>query len=58
MNRVCSLRALALALVLLLCTSLAFAQSDLGSIQGFVKDPSGAMVPGAKVTLRNNAVWT
>ena len=55
MNRVCSLRALALALVLLLCTSLAFAQSDLGSIQGFVKDPSGAMVPGAKVTLRNNA---
>ena len=55
MNRVCSLRAFGLALVLLLCTSLAFAQSDLGSIQGFVKDPSGAMVPGAKVTLRNNA---
>ena len=55
MNRVCSLRAVGLALALLLCTSLAFAQSDLGSIQGFVKDPSGAMVPGAKVTLHNNA---
>ena len=40
MNRVCSLRALVLALVLLLSTSLAFAQSDLGSISGFVKDPS------------------
>ncbi|MDQ2899902.1 MAG: Plug and carboxypeptidase regulatory-like domain-containing protein, partial [Acidobacteriota bacterium] len=31
----------------------AFAQSDLGSIQGFVKDPSGAVVPNAKVTVAN-----
>lgn len=29
------------------------AQSDLGSIRGFVKDPSGAVVPAAKVTARN-----
>ena len=55
MNRVCSLRALALAVVLLLSTSLAFAQSDLGSISGFVKDPSGAMIPKAKVTVKNES---
>src|ERR1035441_10408488 len=53
MNHVCSPRAVALALVLLLCTSLAFAQSDLGSISGFVKDPSGAIVPKAKVSVKN-----
>src|ERR1035437_10117992 len=55
MNRVCSMRALALALVLLVCTSLAFAQSDLGSISGFVKDPSGAMVPKPKVSVKNES---
>ena len=32
-----------------------FAQSDLGTISGFIKDPSGATVPNAKVTVRNNA---
>jgi predicted heme/steroid binding protein len=31
-----------------------FAQSDLGRISGFIKDPSGATVPNAKVTVRNN----
>ena len=50
MNRVRSLRTVALAMIFLLATSLAFAQSDLGSISGFVKDPSGAIVPKAKVT--------
>jgi hypothetical protein len=35
------------------CSISAFAQSDLGSIQGYVKDPSGAVVPGAKVTIKN-----
>jgi len=58
MNRVCSMRALALALVLMVCTSLAFAQSDLGSISGFVKDPSGAVVPKAQVSVKNEATGT
>src|SRR5437667_4318527 len=31
------------------------AQSDLGKISGFVKDPSGATIANAKVTIRNNA---
>jgi predicted heme/steroid binding protein len=36
-----------------LYASLAFAQSDLGSISGFVKDPSSATVPNARVTAKN-----
>jgi hypothetical protein len=44
-----------LALLFLLCAGLTFAQSDLGSISGFVKDPSGAMVPKAKVTVKNTS---
>src|SRR5206468_1343425 len=31
-----------------------FAQSDLGKISGFFKDPSGATIANAKVTVRNN----
>lgn len=31
----------------------AFAQSDVGSIVGFARDPSGAVVPNAKVTIKN-----
>jgi hypothetical protein len=38
---------------LLLCMAVAFAQTDTGSIGGFVKDPSGGVVPKAKVTLKN-----
>src|SRR5947209_15790430 len=55
MNRVSSLRAALLALIVLLCAGLALAQSDLGSISGFVKDPSGAVVPKAKVTVKNES---
>lgn len=55
MNLVCSRRAIQLALIVLLITGAVFAQSDYGSISGFAKDPSGAVVPKAKVTIRNEA---
>lgn len=55
MNQVSFARTMFLALILLLCTSLAIAQSDLGSISGFVKDPSGAVVPKAKVAVKNSS---
>ena len=41
------------AALLFLSISFVFGQSDNGSISGFAKDPSGASVPKAKVTLRN-----
>ena len=48
-------RVAVLAVSLSLATAGAlFAQSDLGRISGFVKDPSGATVANAKVTVRNN----
>src|SRR6266436_9831171 len=40
--------------MVLTCSAMLFAQSDLGRISGFIKDPSGATVPNAKVTVRNN----
>jgi outer membrane receptor protein involved in Fe transport len=40
----------AVALLVLALTSLAFGQENSGSIQGMVKDQSGAAIPGAKVT--------
>ena len=56
MNFVSSRRVTAtLFAVMLLSALCSFAQSDLGSIQGFVKDPSGSSVPNAKVTVRNQA---
>ena len=33
----------------------AYGQSDYGSISGFVKDPSGAVIPKAKVVVKNEA---
>jgi Carboxypeptidase regulatory-like domain/TonB-dependent Receptor Plug Domain len=54
MNTVRSRVVLALVAALLTFVT-AYAQSDLGSIQGFVKDPSGASVPNAKVNVHNQA---
>ena len=34
----------------------AFAQSDVASISGFVRDSSNAVVPNAKVVIRNEGV--
>ncbi len=44
----------ALAFLIGLSTA-AFAQSDVGTITGFVKDPSGAVVPSAKVVIKSEA---
>jgi hypothetical protein len=46
----------ALTIVFLITT--AVAQSDLGTISGFVRDPSGAIIPNAKVVVRNEATGT
>jgi hypothetical protein len=40
---------------LFLSTLPIFAQSDLGTIQGIVKDPSASAVPNASVTIKNQA---
>jgi hypothetical protein len=39
--------------ILVLCSAWAFAQSDKSTIGGFVKDNSGAVVPGAQVLILN-----
>jgi len=36
-----------------LCTAVALCQSDLGTISGFVRDPSTAVVPNATVHAKN-----
>src|SRR6266852_3014490 len=46
-----------LAALFFLCAGWLFA-SPTGSITGFVKDSSGAIIPGAKVTLTNTATNT
>ena len=48
-----ALRRAAVVCVLLCLTALLFAQTDNSSISGMVKDPTGAAVAGAKVTIRN-----
>lgn len=45
----------AFLLAMLLVAVPLMAQSDLGSIQGFVKDPSGSSVPNAKILIRNQS---
>lgn len=39
--------------ILFILSAVAFAQSDVGSIVGFVRDQSGAVIPNAKVTITN-----
>lgn len=47
---------LPLVVALLLClTGIAFGQERFGSIEGTVKDPNGAVVPGAQVTVSSRA---
>src|SRR6267154_312972 len=46
--------ALALFCLIFVGSGLILAQSDLGTISGFVKDPSGATVANAKISVRNN----
>ncbi|MBV8552186.1 MAG: carboxypeptidase regulatory-like domain-containing protein [Acidobacteriaceae bacterium] len=48
-------RSLCVAFAFLLCTSVVFAQRDLGTVTGTVTDPQGSAVPNAKVTLTNDA---
>ena len=47
-----------LALFLCLCTAASFAQMATTSLGGVVKDPTGAFVPGATITLSNAANGT
>src|SRR5437588_106683 len=54
MKNPCRRPVLALSLGFLVSQVLS-AQSDLGTISGFVKDPSGATVPNAKVTVQNQS---
>jgi hypothetical protein len=42
-------------LACILFSTIAFSQSDYGSIGGFVKDPTGGVVPKAKVVVKNEA---
>ena len=56
MSRVSYIDTLSRALfVCALISVAALGQSDYGSIGGFAKDPSGAVVPKAKVTITNEA---
>ena len=48
-------KVLSLSILLLCVACVALAQAGRGSISGVVSDPSGAIVPGAQVVLRNPA---
>ena len=49
------MRVLLLSALSFLCVSVLLAQSDLGTISGFVKDSTGATIPNATVKVRNQA---
>jgi len=40
--------------IVFLAAAALYAQSDAGSVVGFVKDPSGGLIPGAKIVLKND----
>src|SRR5438874_7425402 len=46
-----SFPALVLVLILAMCPALSFGQAVFGGIAGTVSDPSGAAIPGAKVSI-------
>src|SRR5947208_13320271 len=48
-------KAVLVLFMILAGSGILIAQSDLGTISGFIKDPSGASVPNAKVTVRNKS---
>ena len=54
MRNACRVAAVLFCLCLAV-SGLLFAQSDLGTISGFVKDPSGGTVANAKVTVQNQS---
>src|SRR5262245_4377316 len=47
-------KSLMVAITLLLFTASALAQTSRGTVSGIVSDPTGAVVPGATVTLTND----
>ena len=49
----CLLQSACILVATLVTSGLLLAQSDLGRISGYVKDPTGATVPNAKVMVRN-----
>ena len=51
MNRT-ALRTISLLAILLLCSGLAFAQKENGTVTGTIQDASGAVVSGAKVSIK------
>src|SRR5256885_2340615 len=53
MKKICRMSAIALFMSLVV-SGLALAQSDLGTISGYVKDQSGATVANAKITVQND----
>lgn len=57
MSRVRSWGMACIAAIWLMCaaTTVLYAQSDTAAISGFVRDPSGAVIPNANVTIRNEA---
>src|ERR1700733_8780691 len=48
-------RVLCALLAFAVFAAIAMAQSDVGSIGGFVRDPSGSSIPKAKVVIKNEA---